>query len=571
MKKIILEQVDKLNVKEKSKYDAAIKSGFKITTVKEFNTDTSNYEYKSYGTGYSPAIQPVYLRKKKVSSSDSSGSSGNAGSSGSSGNDLHPKNQAEGDAFREWMGKTYSNFKCLSNTDTLSKEKGKPFKNACIKEAWGIYKTEFRNRTVSPGTSGTSGISGTAGTSGTNLTTQQQTIVKMKGCKSVGNKSLFRQLSQDNDELNSLLYDFINWWKNFTGKENFVKPSGKCGIFPEAPSMWMYGILYDENGDEYYPWQSSIVNDLLNTQTQTKEGETVTYYDLWVKNLQRRKDEYQKKLQGGIANAPGSTSVGGPGTNVTISKTDLERASEVVLGFTTRQTCKNLKGYLKGYNNSNQEVNKSIEKCKAEYPKLMKENLQDKITSKLIMMKENKQLTEKVSDKLKTKKLEKISENFFKQNYRKFFDSYSKHMKSNNMISEATNDEFSKSFDVIFKGKEEEFKKRAIDYIITKLEVNTTSPLATEIRNELSKKSAKELFTNEYDIPDAVTTAIEKTNQQNTSDETGLKGIVSKSVKIDDKQVKQEVRKHLEKYVADVKNNISSLEQKLKSSIIQSV
>ena len=53
--------------------------------------------------------------------------------------------------------------------------------------------------------------------------------------------------------------------------------------------------------------------------------------------------------------------------------------------------------------------------------------------------------------------------------------------------------------------------------------------------------------------------------------ETGLKGIVSQSIKFDDKQIKQGVRQHLHNYVEGVKEDIKSLEQKLKSSIMKDI
>ena len=194
-----------------------------------------------------------------------------------------------------------------------------------------------------------------------------------------------------------------------------------------------------------------------------------------------------------------------------------------------------------------------------------------KIKKKLKIMKENKniQIVGKVSEKLKTKKFEKITEHFFKQNYRKFFDSYSKYIKSNNMISESTNEDFKKSFDSIFRDKKDEFRERAIKYVINKLEVNPTSTLANEITNELSKIPAEELFTKEYKIPKAVTNAIEKTRQELPSNKTGLEGIFQKSMSFDDEILQQEVRKNLHDYVEDVKDKLINLERKIKSSVIQ--
>jgi uncharacterized membrane-anchored protein YjiN (DUF445 family) len=137
------------------------------------------------------------------------------------------------------------------------------------------------------------------------------------------------------------------------------------------------------------------------------------------------------------------------------------------------------------------------------------------------------------------------------------------------MISEATNEDFKKSFDSIFRGKEDEFRERAIEYVINKLEVNPTSTLANEITNELSKIPAEELFTIESKIPKAVTNAIEKTNQELPNDKTGLEHMFQKSVKIDNELLQQEVRKHLHDYVEDVKDKLINLERKIKSSIIQ--
>ena len=148
-------------------------------------------------------------------------------------------------------------------------------------------------------------------------------------------------------------------------------------------------------------------------------------------------------------------------------------------------------------------------------------------------MKENKSLNESITNKIKSKKTEKtlsyLSEEFNKQNYRKFFDSLNK--LKNNSINEATNSEFEKSFDVIFKGKENEFKNRAIEYILNKLEVSPTSELGMNIKSELDRVPAKDMFTNEYDISDSVTAAIEKSNQSTSSEEKGLKGILNQSFK----------------------------------------
>lgn len=499
------------------------------------------------------------------------------------------KNTAESDAFRAWLLAKHSAYGSLGTVDGKDMSVGKAhsetkssdaLKNAYydkgteyviwVKDGGKVDPTTFKviDGSGTPASNAGGGSNIVGGNTG-GVISDLQTI-KRKGCKSIGNKSKFLGLGTTDDARNDAMRSFLSWWKKTFNRIYFVS-NGTCGMYPDSsPDMWIYNKLYDEDGNTYYAWSDETLNKLADV-TEEIDGEDISYFDRWLK--------YREGL-------PQNTKKGASTTTTKTETEDvkntnkLKYAADIIKrdpAVPLRKNCVNLNNVLNSfeYNYGDKEINTQIEKCQKSYNRLMtkvkKESIENKITGKLKLMKENKQLIGKVSDKLKTKKLEKISENFFKQNYRKFFDTYSKYVKSNNMISEATNDEFSKSFDVIFKGKEEEFKKRAIEYIISKLEITPSSPLANEIKNELSKTPAKDLFTNEYDIPEAVTNAIEKTNSKSSTSETGLKGIVSKSIKIDDKQVKQEVRKHLHDYVEGVKDDIKSLEQKIKSSIIQKV
>jgi hypothetical protein len=594
MKKIILEQVDKLNVKDKAKYDADIKSGFKMTTAKEFNTDTSNYEYKSYGTGYSPAIQLVYVRKKKkVVATPAPDDEKDKKKPAYDSVKLPFTKSAESDAFRAWLLKTYPEYgdsKIKGSLSVAKPPQSKYITSESLKNAYYDKGAEYEkwvagggkvdpstfvvtdgSVTSTPIVSAGGGSNIVGGNTG-GVISDLQTI-KRQGCKSIGNKSKFLGLGTTDEARNDAMRSFLSWWKKTFNRIYFVS-NGTCGMYPDSsPDMWIYNKLYDEDGNTYYAWSDETLNKLADV-TEEVDGEDISYFDRWLKYREGLPQNTKKgagttTTKTGTADKKETEDV--KNTNKLKFASDIVKKDKQVL----RKNCANLNNVLNSfdYDYGDADINVQIEKCQTQYNRLMtkvkKESIENKITGKLKLMKENKQLIGKVSDKLKTKKLEKISENFFKQNYRKFFDTYSKYVKSNNMISEATNDEFSKSFDVIFKGKEEEFKKRAIEYIISKLEITPSSPLANEIKNELSKTPAKDLFTNEYDIPEAVTNAIEKTNSKTSTSETGLKGIVSKSIKIDDKQVKQEVRKHLHDYVEGVKDDIKSLEQKIKSSIIQ--
>jgi hypothetical protein len=392
--------------------------------------------------------------------------------------------------------------------------------------------------------------------------------IKRMGCKNVGDTSRFKTLSSDDSQRNDFVRDFLSWWKKKFNKIFFV-PDGKCGMYPRTVSNWIYGVLYDENGDEYYAWQDENINNLANVKDTTEEGDETTYFDMWLRDRElniRAQEEKRKEIQTKYGNNTTQN------TSVVKDFEGLKLAAGNAKINPTRQNCKVLFQQTKGYNNTDKTINATIETCRSKFPLMdIPESLENKITGKLKLMKENKSLSETITNKIKSKKYEKtlssLSEQFDKQNYRKFFDTLTKFR--NNNINEATNSEFEKSFDVIFQGKETEFKNRAIEYILGKLEVSPSSELGKNIKSELDKVSAKDMFRNEYDVPEAITNAIQLSSQSNTGEETGLKGIVSQSVKFDDKQIKQGVRQHLHNYIEGVKDDIKSLEQKLKSSIVQ--
>jgi hypothetical protein len=392
--------------------------------------------------------------------------------------------------------------------------------------------------------------------------------IKRMGCKNVGDTSRFKTLSSDDSQRNDFVRDFLSWWKKKFNKIFFVS-DGKCGMYPRTVSNWIYGVLYDENGDEYYAWQDENINNLANVKDTTEEGDDTTYFDMWLRDRElniRAQEEKRKEIQNKYGDKNEKE------ISVVKDFEGLKLAAGNAKINPTRQNCRVLFQQTKGYNNTDKTINATIETCRSKFPLMdIPESLENKITGKLKLMKENKSLSESITNKIKSKKYEKtlggLSEQFDKQNYRKFFDTLTKFR--NNNINEATNSEFEKSFDVIFQGKETEFKNRAIEYILGKLEVSPSSELGKSIKSELDRVPAKDMFRNEYDVPEAISKAIETSSQSNNGEQTGLKGIVSQSIKFDDKQIKQGVRQHLHDYIEGVKDDIKSLEQKLKSSIVQ--
>ena len=578
MKKIILEQVDKLNVKEKSKYDAAIKSGFKITTVKEFNKDTANYEYKSFGTGYSPAIQPVYVRKKKTVTPPKPVETEKEKK------DKKPYSEvklpftktSESDEFRAWLLSKFPDYGDevkMTKLLTVAKPSSKYKTSDALKNAYFDKGAEYVKWVTGGGKVDSKTFAVTDGTyipTNDKPTEIEKTTKKIKrmGCKNVGDTSRFKTLSSDDSQRNDFVRDFLSWWKKKFNKIFFVS-DGKCGMYPRTVSSWIYGVLYDENGDEYYAWQDENINNLANVKDTTEEGDETTYFDMWLRDRElniRTQEEKRKELRNKYGNENEKE------ISVIKDFEGLKLAAGNAKINPTRQNCKVLFQQTKGYNNTDKTINATIETCRSKFPLMdIPESLENKITGKLKLMKENKSLSESITNKIKSKKYEKtlggLSEQFDKQNYRKFFDTLTKFR--NNNINEATNSEFEKSFDVIFQGKETEFKNRAIEYILGKLEVSPSSELGKSIKSELDRVPAKDMFRNEYDVPEAISKAIETSSQSNNGEQTGLKGIVSQSIKFDDKQIKQGVRQHLHDYIEGVKDDIKSLEQKLKSSIVQ--
>ena len=485
---------------------------------------------------------------------------------------------SESDAFRAWLLSKFPDYgdevkmtkslkvdKAPSTYKTSNALKNAYFDKGTEYEKWvaGGGKVDPSTFTVTDGTYKPTGEKDKV--TGDEIKTKK---IKRMGCKNVGDTSRFKTLSSDDSQRNDFVRDFLSWWKKKFNKIFFVS-DGKCGMYPRTVSNWIYGVLYDENGDEYYAWQDENINNLANVKDTTEEGDDTTYFDMWLRDRElniRAQEEKRKELRNKFGNENEKD------ISVVKDFEGLKLAAGNARINPSRQNCKVLFQQTKGYNNSDKNINATIEACRTKFPMMnIPESLENKITGKLKLMKENKSLSETITNKIKSKKYEKtlggLSEQFNKQNYRKFFDTLTKFR--NNNINEATNSEFEKSFDVIFQGKETEFKNRAIEYILGKLEVSPSSQLGKNIKLELDKIPAKDMFRYESAVPEAVSRAVESSSQSNNGEQTGLKNIVSQAIKFDDKEIQQGVRQHLHNYIEGVKDDIKSLEQKLKSSIVQ--
>jgi hypothetical protein len=369
-------------------------------------------------------------------------------------------------------------------------------------------------------------------------------------------------LGSSNYQKNELAKRFVEWVDDNGVIDSYI-PEDFCGADTFNNDWVDEQYSYTVNGSEtkFEPYQHPIIRVLAKykTQIQNSRGEMIpgTLFEKFL----------QDNNKGNKGSRSTITKIGIPSL-----KSPSETWSETIISAgPNRQLCVGLRDSLSSSTGDNDIVRQAITLCNSKNSNWLDKSLEGRVKSKLRIFKENKNIQKKLTEKLKSKKTVKVlKENFEKQNYRKFFDTLTK-VKKNNNINEATNTEFEKSFDVIFKGKENDFKNRAIEYILNKLEVSPTSQLGMNIKSELDRVPAKDMFTNEYDISDSVTAAIEKSNQSTSSEEKGLKGILNQSFNFDIKKIKQGVRQHLHNYVEGVKEDIKSLEQKLKSSIMKDI
>ena len=490
--------------------------------------------------------------------------------------------------FREWVSDNHSGYIQKNQAFKPSITDPKEIADDTFKKAWFEYGNDYIYYLTSNPNGALSSIgtklskdyeawkkSDEAKMSGLELQRRDREFQKKKCEPWESGNLISRTLPSSNDsDKNSFAEKFIEW-ADSEGYIDLHLPSQFCGEDKSSGIQWVYQDWVDDNNKSYPPYEHPIVRymSLLPMWVYDEVRGVDTKSNLFNKFLKLNKKEVKTN------NSSNNTNTGTKGTS-TVSTTNVVKTNPNLLSAAknvernlSRQNCRTLSSEVKkvGGSTTDNFINIQITKCKRNYPGTFNESIENKITGKLKLMKENKSLNESVINKIKSKKNEKalstLSEQFNKQNYRKFFDTLTK-LKNNN-ISEATNTEFEKSFDVIFQGKETEFKNRAIEYILGKLEVSPSSELGKNIKSELDKVSAKDMFRNEYDVPEAITNAIQLSSQSNTGEETGLKGIVSQSVKFDDKQIKQGVRQHLHNYIEGVKDDIKSLEQKLKSSIVQ--
>ena len=487
--------------------------------------------------------------------------------------DKFPINSIElSNLFRDWLNDTQYSYASTNKIDRTITDKNKIAEDS-IKNAWAEFGDKYikwlagtyDDVLVSIGLDLDKANSEWKKGEGQKISAfsrqkEQQRLEKTK-CEPWTSGNLIEGHLDTNNtiDLNELTEKFVEWCDTNGWLDKIVTASDFCG-FSKFDISWVYDKWSDINKVEHEPYQNPLVRKLSLHETWIEDQNTGIYrkQNLFNKFLVDTKEIEPEEINAKKISKQERGEV----------PADLWAQSIMNVGA-NRYNCTSLRDALKTTFEKTEEIETAIQYCNSRNKNWLDTSLEGRVKSKLKIFKEGRMIQETITNKLKSKKnLKSLKENFEKQNYRKFFDTLSS-LQKNNTINEATNDEFEKSFDVIFKGKETEFKNRAIEYILNKLGVSQTSEMGKNIKSELDKIPAKDMFKNEYDVPEAVTTAVEKSANTEMSEEQGLKGIVSKAIKFDDKQIKQGVRQHLQDYVEGVKTDIKSLEEKLKKSIIE--
>ncbi len=500
--------------------------------------------------------------------------------------------KAKGDAFRTWMKKNHSEFRC---GDEALEESGEP-DNSCIREAWDTHKTEYEKDP--------------------NKTTTVTGNRKIDCAPWTTDNPFKRDFPGKEVEA---VYDFLRWYTGFY-PYTFAEGGfyhGQCGITERFPYISDSNNKMEEN---------AVLKDIVTKYRKLSvNGQLVqnTTYDIW-------KPTYDKK-QKVTPEVKKDTVVTYDEAPVDLTSlfeiTDSIQSTTGVSGVKTdRKACiKLINAYWTSYKLHNGEKNPGMSRnefaqnmtktkrqiyyCVKEHPNMVNRietfrniaNLDWKISMSNVeanaLTKENKiemknRLTESIRKKLveakmvkslkveiTKKSLSSISENFYKQNYRKFFTQMfleTKKLQNNNgLINESVGDTFQKAFNSLFSGNEEKIKQETINHIIKELGVDANSQMGSEIANELNTipdSEVSRLMSDPTFVADKVTSAIDKVVVHDDVDNDSLEGMLKSSAVSNLKSTMDDIKFKIAHKITDTLNksreNVERTSNEVKKSFI---
>ena len=134
---------------------------------------------------------------------------------------------------------------------------------------------------------------------------------------------------------------------------------------------------------------------------------------------------------------------------------------------------------------------------------------------------------------LHKKKLDHIAENFYKENYRKFFNQIFEHTKmlqnSNGLLTEDVTDSFQTAFNSLFLGNETKMKEQTISHILRELKVEPNSQIGVAITDELNStpdSDVSKLLSDPTFVAGKITSAIDKSVIPQDVDDDSLESML---------------------------------------------
>lgn len=517
--------------------------------------------------------------------------------------------QIEGDAFRKWMKINNPNFKC--GNDTLS-ETGKP-DNTCIRMAWKEFGEKYKESlSTSPPTPPP-----TPTQPNTSTTTSTSTL-DIKCDERWTENNYFETYFDDKAEVKAK--EFVKWMNS---KRFYFNPGGLlfglCGSIDMPPYV---------TGDLIH--QSPLVKYLATKKNsfKNKEGEIVVMpsFDFWKDNV----DTSPKTQTVTSDNQQGET-IKSQNTPAEL-KNLFEKGTNMITliekpGATKpeRKACRQLidmydKAYFmfgrekqpqgmtrNDFVNKMNNTKKSIFYCMKYHPGLKTDtdikrfqriyssdwsiNLYD-INATIIpendMSKIEKSLRGKLVEtkmikslkvEIHKKTLDQIAENFYKENYRKFFTQIFEHTKmlqnSNGLLTEDITDSFQKAFNTLFLGNESKMKEQTISHILRELKVEPNSQMGIAITDELNgvpDSEVPKLLSDPTFVANKITSAIDKTVTPQDIDDDSLESMLKSNTinkmrsTMDD--VKFKIANKLTGVLDTTRQNVEKTSNEIKQSFI---
>lgn len=545
--------MDRVIILEETKEDLK-KLGYAQCSESKYN------EYKKNTSKYLTAISDdgKYFYKEK--------------SSGRGGGVTYPStglDQTKGDAFRAWMKKTNPNFKC-DDGSPLS-EKGKP-DNTCIRKAWKDFGEKYKE-TLQSTTPSSTLTPPPQPTPTPNPQDGGTKTLDIKCDERWTENNYFETYFDENAEVKAK--EFVKWMNS---KRFYFNPGGL-----------LFGLCGSRDIEPYVTedliHQSPLVKYLATKKNsfKNKEGKIIYMpsFDFWKDNVDTisktqpaTTTDTKTSTQTVSENIPAElNNLFGTGTNMLTlinrpgaTKPERKACRQLIKMYDDAYFMfgdeKQPQGMTRNeFVNKMNDTKKSIFYCMKYHPGLkldtkierfqrissrdwsinllninankIQENNMSTIEKSLRGKLVETKMIKSLKVELHKKKLDHIAENFYKENYRKFFNQIFEHTKmlqnSNGLLTEDVSDSFQTAFNSLFLGNETKMKEQTISHILRELKVEPNSQIGVAITDELNStpdSDVSKLLSDPTFVAGKITSAIDKSVIPQDVDDDSLESML---------------------------------------------